>query len=500
MKKNFYLSFLIFIFFGACSSDSMLEDLDVNPDEMQARTKALSETSSTGVTLQWNSEIQEMDGFGFAEATWANYLYANEKRSEVLDLLLGENGLRCNILRGQVFPGYAKSSGVYDFETDVNTDIMPNDPYFAALPEQNPSEEYSRRGQLWLCKEAKNKYAVDKLIFSVWTPPAYMKSNGSTSKGFLREKYFGEYATYLAEFCKAYNNAGLDVYAVSPANEPEFAAGWNSCLWLPSLRLGRFIAKNMYPTFQSHGLNTKIIFGENAQWSTFAIIMGSKKYVEHLLCGYPEVANMNTIAAGHGYVNPLSDREITIERWPKAEKLGLKVWLTEVSMSKNSDFSMNDAINWAVTFHKYIATANTSAIVWWGGAIRLGGSECLISLNSDRKGYEIADRYYTFGNFSRYIKAGSRRIGVNKGSSIPGDLLVSAFKKGNEFVSVAVNPLKQAYTDELVIDGMTIKELKCIVTDENNKWKEEIIYPDENGRFPFSVPARSVVTFVGTVN
>ena len=467
----------------------------------------LSRVSETGITLKWNDERQEMDGFGFAEAYWANYLYAHHKRDEVLDLLLGNNGLRCNIVRGSIFPGYAKSSGVYDFETDVNTNIPPSDPYFQLLLggtlDGDVKEEYSRRGQLWLSKEAKNKYGVEKLIYSVWTPPAFMKSNNSTSKGSLKSASYDEFGTYLAEFCKAYNAAGLDVYALSPANEPEYPADWNSCTW-SAKNLGTFISKNLYPALVENNVNTKIYFGENAQWSKANIaIGGSKTFVETVLKNNAEVAGMNTIAAGHGYINPITKGVVPIIAWPAAESAGLKVWLTEVSMSYGSDFTLRDGIDWARTYHMYLSNANTSAIVWWGGAILNGKEESMITLNDDFTTYEIPYRYYTFGNFSRYIKSGSKRIGVNNGSEIPSDLFFTAYKKGDEFVAVAVNTIEKAYTDEFVVEGQSIKSLKCIITDENtnesNKWKEEIIFPDKNGKYSFTTPANSVVTFTGNI-
>lgn len=479
---------------GAGSSEEIIIDLGGDSESL------------TGITLKWDNEGQEMDGFGFAEAYWANYLFANEKRDEVLNLLLGESGLRCNIVRGEIFPSYGIGKGIpNDFQIDANTNISPSDSYFDLLDasDGDVKAEYSRRGQLWLSKEAKFKYGVEKLIFSVWSPPTFLKDNGSLSKGRLETVFYPDFAKFIAEFCTAYNSLGLNVYAVSPANEPEYPAEWNSCKWT-SKELGKFISQDLYPTLRANNLDTKIYFGENAQWTQVRIVIvnldGSKKFVESVLSNNPEIAGMNTIGAGHGYTHPTTKAEVSIESWPKAEAAGLKVWLTEVSMSKDSDFGFNDALGWAKTFHKYLAVANTSAIVWWGGAIRNGAAESLISLTEDRKGYEIADRYYTFGNFSRYIKSGSKRISVNKGSEIPNDLLVSAYKKGDEFVAVAVNTLDNAYTEEFVVEGKTIKNMKCIITDENNKWKEEVMTRNSKGKYSFSVPAKSVVTFIGNTN
>ncbi|MEG0455816.1 MAG: glycoside hydrolase, partial [Bacteroides sp.] len=54
--------------------------------------------SSSDVILQWTVEEQKIDGFGVAQAGWADYLYAHRKRNEVMDILFGQDGLKLSIL------------------------------------------------------------------------------------------------------------------------------------------------------------------------------------------------------------------------------------------------------------------------------------------------------------------------------------------------------------------------------------------------------------------
>ena len=137
-----------------------------------------------------------------------------------------------------------------------------------------------------------------------------MKSNGSTSQGFLKRGSYQAFADYLSNFCDAYTAAGLPVYAISPANEPEYAASWNSCLWLPgTTTLGPFIVNNLGPKLRQTHPETRIIFGENAQWSAIlGFIMGSKNYVRDILNLNPKITNFPVIAAGHGYVDPVTGK------------------------------------------------------------------------------------------------------------------------------------------------------------------------------------------------
>lgn len=491
MKKTRSLLFALSLLglFYSCSDETV-----ETPDTNLKSTYAASDAS---VTVQWNQEKQEIDGFGIAQAGWADQLYKHRKRSEIMGWLFGDQGLDLSILRGEVFPHYSTSRGHRDFALNENIDISLDDPFFDPWS----SEDMVRRGQLWITREAKKTYGVDKLMFSTWSPPAYMKSNGSVSKGYLKLGEYQAFADYLADFVKAYESYGLPVYALSPANEPEYAAEWNSCVWFPgSTTLGPFIVKNLGPTFKNRGITSKIIFGENAQWSTFALIMGSLKYVNGVIDLNPSITNLDVIASGHGYPNPITNERIPIVPYTKAESKGMNVWLTEVSTIDNLDPSMQNGLNWAADFHRYLSDANVSAIVWWAGARPTTNNESLIVLDQDRTGYSFTKRFDTFGNFTKYIKPGSRRVTIDRGSQIPADMHVSSYKKGNEYVVVAVNNTDQDVVSKLTINGtLGVKDMKRVLTDAENRWAESVVAPEANGDYMLDVPAKSVVTFTGSV-
>ena len=158
---------------------------------------------------------------------------------------------------------------------------------------------------------------------------------------------------------------------------------------------------------------SRIIFGENAQWSAIlGFIMGSKNYVRDILNLNPKITNFPVIAAGHGYVDPVTGKDPAIEPFSKAESKGIPVWLTEISDPTESyDATMTSGLKWAKKFHRFLCEANTGAIVWWAGAIPDGGTtEGLINIEKNRVDYEVTKRCEVFGNFSRYIPVGSKRI------------------------------------------------------------------------------------------
>lgn len=504
MKKTLWgLSLCAGLLLGGCSADNEIRTPDSSG---QLLTKA---AAADQVLLQWNDGQQTIDGFGVAQAGWTDYLYAHRKREEVLNLLFGNDGLRLSILRGEVYPHYSQQPGDRSFYMDEDVDMPLDDPFFDIDfgADGNEAEEAiaQRRGQLWLTKKAKELYQVDKLVFSVWSPPAYMKSNGKVSKGYLQSSYYQDYADYLSDFCDAYRSAGLPVYALSPANEPEYEAEWSSCRWLPgSTTLGKFIVNNLGPTFAEHQPGVKIIFGENAQWNKILnLLMGSKDYVANILTFKPGIVDYPLIAAGHGYVDPITKQVPKIEPFTKAESKGIPVWLTEISDALNSyDTSMSDGLKWAKLFHQYLVDAHVGAIIWWAGALPDNGTnEGLIFTSKDRVTYETTKRYETFGNFSRYIPVGSQRITAEKGSSLPADVLISSFKKGNRYTIVAVNPTDAEVSSELALNGaQPAGVLQRFVTDADRRWEAsgETALTSE-GTYTLVLPAQSVTTFTGEI-
>lgn len=453
------------------------------------------------INIHWTDEKQEIDGFGIAQAGWANRLYAHHKREEVMDMLFGEKGLQLNILRGEVFPHYWQDESDKNFEVNDNIDIATTDSFFnEMLP------EVLRKGQLWITRNAKEVHHVEKLMFSTWSPPAYMKSNGQPSKGFLKPEYYQEYADYLVAFCKAYASVGLNVDIISPSNEPGYEAEWNSCKWSAS-EMGKFITQNLAPALKKENCNATILFGENCLWSTpknpILSFVSSQKFVEDIIQNYPQIKDLNPIASGHGYNTPVNPQLGTAEDvaspiipYTLAQNNGMKTWVTEISTIDALDASMENGLYWATLFHQYFTAANINAFVWWAGAMPTANNESLIVLNPDRTGYSLTKRYDTFGNFSRYIKSGSKRVETE--SKATPELLVSSYKKGKEFTVVIVNPTDQEIKSPLYIDGAKISgNLNCYTTNAGSRWSNSTITPASSNSYQLTIPPKSVQTFTG---
>ena len=456
------------------------------------------------ITLRCNDLRQTIDGFGVGEADWADDIFIFPKREQVLDALFAPDGLNANILRGEIFPHYATGKLQADFATASDTSL-----HVAQHPEKVERNDLLRRGQFWLTSHVQQKYPEVRFTFSTWSPPAWMKDgNRATelypaSQGKLKSEHYQHYADYLADFCEAYNKAGIPIYAVSPSNEPGYAAPWNSCLWTPQ-EMGDFIQHNLLPTLQKRNLEVKVLFGENPAWSTVfdrLKMISSADFVNNVLQTHADMPEKNIIAAGHGYVLPdtiplpAELRRTPIVPFEEAVKRNIPMWVTEISDITPLDVSMEDGLRWATAFHEYLMEAQVSAIIWWLGAQPTKTNESLIVLNQQEGSFIKTKRYDTFGNYTRYIPRGSRGMG-NQPNGLPEEVKVSSFRYGNQFTIVVVNPTDRQLTSQLLLEnGKVVKgSLRNYITTADKQWSEGTITGSTLEFLP-----QSVTTFTGEI-
>ncbi|MBU1141910.1 MAG: glucosylceramidase [Firmicutes bacterium] len=71
-----------------------------------------------------------------------------------------------------------------------------------------------------------------KILGSPWTPPFWMKDNNSPIHGGkLLPQYYQTWSNYFVKFIEAYQNKGIDVFAISVQNEPAAVQRWDSCIF-----------------------------------------------------------------------------------------------------------------------------------------------------------------------------------------------------------------------------------------------------------------------------
>ena len=185
-------------------------------------------TETTGealVTVDLNRRFQEWDGWGgtFNEKGWEQLLLLSQsERDHALRLLFGK-GDGCNLTYGRI------PIGASDYALERYTlDESPGD---------YAMEHFSiERDRHYLIPYVKAALAVKpdlRLWASPWTPPTWMKDNGSFDRGNMKNdaQTLDAHALYLAKFVEAYAGEEIHIEAVHPQNEPGYPQDYPSCAW-----------------------------------------------------------------------------------------------------------------------------------------------------------------------------------------------------------------------------------------------------------------------------
>ena len=110
------------------------------------------------------------------------------------------------------------------------------------------------------------------LLGSPWSPPGWMKANGSMLGGSMRKKYFAAYARYFVRFLQAYLEAGVPVDAITTQNEVDTDQDCRmpACLWGQEYEI-EFIARHLGPQLGRNNLRRR-----SGSWTTTTTCGGAR--------------------------------------------------------------------------------------------------------------------------------------------------------------------------------------------------------------------------------
>lgn len=428
--------------------------------------------------ILWDETYQEMDGFGICGAfRQANNLlkYPKTERDQLLDMLFSQTqGAGFSIIRNIIGDG-----GTWGDQFDGPTPTIE--------PTEGVWNWSGDEDQILFMQEAK-KRGCNKFISTAWSPPAWMKTtNDVANGGYLREDKYQAYADYLSNYVREYKSRfGIEIYGISPQNEPDLSIYYSSCIWIPD-QYRDFIKGYLKPTFDRDQVTAKVIMPET---TCFGAMMS--KFAGPAL-NDTEACSRIDIVAGHGYGGVIEPIKIATSR-------GKKVWMTEISKTDigGNDPSIDNGIEWAKTVYEYLVRAQVNAFIYfWGAAKYYDMQTTLLGLKLEDHTVVINKRLFTIGNFSRFIRPGYIRI---RATEIPcHDVYISAFKEETtgKFVVVAIN-------DNLVEKNVTFT-LHGFITSFVTPWRTSKIenlsklenIPVMKRAILVKLRAKSVTTFEG---
>ena len=387
------------------------------------------------VHINWATQHQEIDGFGLSGAfRQAENLMAfpEPQRATILDLLFSQtDGAGFSIVRNLV-----GDSGTWGNDID------------GPLPSIRPIEESDYiwtgdEGQIWLMREAAQR-GTTRFVSTVWSPPAWMKDNNSViDGGHLLPEYYQAYAEYLATYCNGYaEHHGINIYAISLANEPDFSASYSSAQWSSST-FAEFVSSYLAPTFDAMDVQCKVIIGETTKW---------QENIARSALRDPVAGERIDIVAAHAYGGGIRD-------FPLAHEMGKHIWQTEVSDFHATDPTMKSGLRWAKMLHGHMVIAQTNAWFYWWGMTYKDDEEALINMKLDEQTYLVNKRLWTLGNYARFVRPGWYRIEATP-RPVSG-VYVSAYNDPvtGKFAVVIINDNDEDTPIDLVFDDFYAAEL-----------------------------------------
>ncbi|WP_462254914.1 glycoside hydrolase family 30 protein, partial [Ferruginibacter sp.] len=144
-----------------------------------------------------------------------------------------------------------------------------------------------------------------KIMGSPWSPPVWMKDNGSSIGGGLQTQYYNVYANYFVKYINAMKAKGITVDAITIQNEPQHG-GNNPSMVMSATQQANFVKNNLGPAFRTAAIATKIIIWDhNCDNPNYPISIlndaAAKQFIDgsafHLYNG--DISALSTVHAAH---------------------------------------------------------------------------------------------------------------------------------------------------------------------------------------------------------
>jgi len=242
------------------------------------------------------------------------------------------------------------------------------------------------------------------LLGSPWSPPGWMKANGSMLGGSMRNKYFASYAQYFVKFLQAYAAAGVPVDAVTTQNEVDTDQDGRmpACLWGQEYEIA-FVARHLGPQLVKNSLATKIwVLDHNFNlWGRAICTLDD-----------PGVAKYADGVAWHGYAGTPQMMTRVHDAHP-----GKHMYWTEGGPDYTDRAYLTSWTRWSTTFAGILRNWARCVIGWnlaldEQGRPNIGPFTCggIVTINSTTRDVVRSGMYWALAHYSRVITRGARRF------------------------------------------------------------------------------------------
>ncbi|KAA8783604.1 glucuronoarabinoxylan endo-1,4-beta-xylanase [Paenibacillus sp. 4624] len=438
-----------------------------NPPTDMTELVTLGTTSGGGSTYEAESLTTltgAVAGSSFTGYTGSGYVsFQNASGSAVQwnTILIGSTGTKNIKIR------YSLPSGTSNLDVYVNGTLALSNIPFEATGSGNTWKDKSIQvpmvngtSTLKLVTTGTGGPNIDNINVTAYTQITQAKR--------LKYDKYEAYAQYLNEFDTFMKNNGVNLYAISVQNEPDYAHDWT--WWSPEEML-RFMKEN------AGSINNRVIAPES-----FSYV---KNMSDPILNDPQALANMDILGA-HTYGTQYSDFPYPLFEQKGA---GKELWMTEVyypNSETNSADRWPEALGVAEHMYNAMVEGNFQTYVWWYirrnyGPIKEDGT--------------ISKRGYSMAHYSKFVRPGDVRVDATKNPA--NGVYVSAYKgANNKIVIVAINKNTSSVNQRFTVQNGTASAVSSWVTDSTRNLAAGSALQMSGNGFSADLPAQSVTTFV----
>ncbi|MDZ7898633.1 MAG: glycoside hydrolase family 30 beta sandwich domain-containing protein [Arcicella sp.] len=364
-------------------------------------TFATSSNSSPTIEVDTTQTFQTIDGFGYTltggSASLINKMSFTAKANLLQELFgnninsIGISYLRISIGASDLNESVFSYNDLLGGETDLNLDKF--------------DFSLDKNDLIPLLKEIVKINPNIKILGSPWSPPVWMKDNGSSKGGSLKPEYYEVYANYFVKYIQKMKKEGLTIDAITIQNEPENPNN-NPSLSMSATQQTNFIKNNLGPAFQKESIKTKIIvWDHNCDNPNYPISIlndpAAKAFIDgsafHLYAG--NIAALSTVRNAH------KDKNLYFtEQWTssKGDFGGDFMWhLKNVIIGSMKNWSKT-ALEWNLANDSNFRPHTPGGCTECKGALTIGST------------VERNVAYYVVAQISKFVPQNSVRIATTE--------------------------------------------------------------------------------------
>lgn len=452
------------------------------------------------INLSTAKKLQTIKGWGTSACWWSQACADSDTQDKIIDLLYGKDGLGLNIYRYNIGGG-----------TDETNCRVP-DPWrrtesmmlFDKQTEET-SWDFSRdKTAVEVMKKALATGNVDTLILFANSPHYSQTATGQASGSLLmhtcnipKSKYKA-FVHYFLTVTQHFLDEGLPVDYISPINEPQWKWG-GDVVWQEGCHYEPEEVAELLHIFaleiKRRNMPVKLCIPESGE-----LLQTTPKYLWAILAD-DDIMSVTEMISYHSYHVDNSPEERynfckQIVRANPQYRFDMTEWCELPCRHHTRDFKgaliMARIIGQDMIYCQ--AVSWTSWVAVNGIAKKDDGmdyADSLISASADFSEWSIAERYYAYAHYSKFVPVGSVALNIGvRPTAEDNDFNVFAFRiPSGETVLVAVN---EGGDNAVEIEG-GFTSMRVITSNQDEKLKTAY---DGEFRPKLDVPSDTIITAI----